>query len=67
MSRVYRNDWSVERPTICKEAAMPLIEGENMRGVRWVVIDEVKSGDWPMGGQSVSAGKVRSPRTGVPA
>src|SRR3954454_17472224 len=27
------------------------IEGENMRGVTWVVIDEVKSGDWGLGGQ----------------
>ena len=27
------------------------IEGENMRGVTWVVIDEVKSGDWGIGGQ----------------
>src|SRR6266545_6512439 len=26
--------------------AMVKIEGENMRGVTWVVIDEVKSGDW---------------------
>ena len=43
------------------------IEGENMRGVTWVVLEEVKSGDWGIGGQSVSAGKVRSLRTGVPA
>jgi 4-oxalocrotonate tautomerase len=46
--------------------AMVDIEGENMRGVTWVVIDEVKSGDWGMGGRSVSAGNVRSLRTGVP-
>jgi 4-oxalocrotonate tautomerase len=47
--------------------AMVDVEGENMRGVTWVVIDEVKSGDWGMGGQSVSAGQVKSLRTGVPA
>ena len=46
--------------------AMVDIEGENMRGVTWVVIDEVKSGDWGMGGQSVSAGHVRTLRSGVP-
>lgn len=29
--------------------AMVTIEGENMRGVTWVVIEEVKSGDWGIG------------------
>jgi 4-oxalocrotonate tautomerase len=47
--------------------AMVEIEGENMRGVTWVVIDEVKSGDWGMGGQSVTAEHVRSIKNGVPA
>ena len=32
--------------------AMVEIEGENMRGVTWVVIDEVKSGDWGIGGNA---------------
>jgi 4-oxalocrotonate tautomerase len=47
--------------------AMVSIEGENMRQVTWVVIDEVKSGDWGIGGQplttsdvkALAAGKVR--------
>ena len=26
--------------------AMVSIEGENMRGVTWVIVEEVKSGDW---------------------
>jgi len=29
---------------------MVSIEGENMRQVTWVVIEEVKSGDWGVGG-----------------
>ena len=29
---------------------MVSIEGENMRKVTWVVIDEVKSGNWGIGG-----------------
>jgi 4-oxalocrotonate tautomerase len=29
---------------------MVSIEGENMRQVTWVVIEEVKSGDWGIGG-----------------
>jgi 4-oxalocrotonate tautomerase len=34
--------------------AMVSIEGENMRGVTWVKISEVASGDWGVGGQSVT-------------
>ncbi len=33
---------------------MVSIEGENMRGVTWVIIDEVKSGDWGIGGQALN-------------
>jgi 4-oxalocrotonate tautomerase len=43
------------------------IEGENMRGVTWVVIDEVKSGDWGLGGQALTTEHVRSIKHGVPA
>jgi 4-oxalocrotonate tautomerase len=43
------------------------IEGENMRGVTWVVIDEVKSGDWGLGGQPLTTEAVRSLKHGVPA
>jgi 4-oxalocrotonate tautomerase len=31
--------------------AVVAVEGEKMRGVTWVVIDEVNSGDWAIGGQ----------------
>jgi len=34
--------------------AMVSIEGEAMRGVTWTVIEEVKSGDWAIGGQPLS-------------
>ena len=30
---------------------MVSIEGENMRPVTWVVVEEVKSGDWGIGGK----------------
>jgi 4-oxalocrotonate tautomerase len=43
------------------------IEGENMRGVTWVVIDEVKSGDWGIGGQSLTTEAVHALAAGVPA
>lgn len=34
--------------------AMVAVEGERMRGVTWVVLDEVKSGDWGIGGQGLT-------------
>ncbi|HXF77315.1 MAG TPA: 4-oxalocrotonate tautomerase family protein [Usitatibacter sp.] len=38
--------------------AMVSIEGEAMRGVTWTVIEEVKSGDWAIGGQPLSTSDV---------
>jgi 4-oxalocrotonate tautomerase len=32
---------------------MVSIEGEAMRPVTWVVVEEVKSGDWAIGGQTL--------------
>ena len=43
------------------------IEGENMRGVTWVVLEEVKSGDWGIGGQGLTTEAVRELRAGAPA
>ena len=34
--------------------AMVSVEGEAMRGVTWVKISEVASGDWGIGGQSLT-------------
>jgi len=34
--------------------AMVAIEGENMRGVTWVKIHEVASGEWAIGGQPLT-------------
>lgn len=30
------------------------IEGENVRSVTWVVVEEVKSGDWGIGGKGLT-------------
>ena len=35
--------------------AMVTVEGENMRGVTWVKISEVASGEWGIGGQPLVA------------
>jgi 4-oxalocrotonate tautomerase len=53
----------VERPT----DAMVSIEGENMRSVTWVVVEEVASGDWAIGGKPLSTEDVKALAAGVPA
>jgi len=40
--------------------AMVSIEGEAMRGVTWTVIEEVKSGDWAIGGQPLTTADVKA-------
>ena len=40
--------------------AMVSIEGEAMRGVTWVVIEEVKGGSWGIGGKALTADDVRA-------
>jgi 4-oxalocrotonate tautomerase len=38
---------------------MVSIEGENMRGVTWVKISEVTSGEWGIGGKPLTTEAVR--------
>jgi 4-oxalocrotonate tautomerase len=38
---------------------MVSIEGENMRPVTWVVVEEVKSGDWGIAGQLLTTEDVK--------
>ena len=40
--------------------AMVSIEGENLRPVTWVVLEEVKSGDWAVGGKSITTNDVQA-------
>ncbi len=40
--------------------AMVEIEGEALRGVTWVRVLEVGSGDWSIGGKQLSADDVRA-------
>jgi 4-oxalocrotonate tautomerase len=39
--------------------AMIDVEGENMRNVTWVRIQEFESGDWAIGGKRLSSSDVR--------
>ncbi len=40
--------------------AMVEIEGENMRRTIWCVIEEVASGEWGIGGKTLTADDVRA-------
>ncbi|MFK2904419.1 4-oxalocrotonate tautomerase family protein [Dyella ginsengisoli] len=40
--------------------AMVEVEGEAMRAVTWTVIEEVRSGDWAIGGKPLSTGDVKA-------
>jgi len=59
---VIKDVFSTEQKTsIIKKLtdAMVSIGGENMRGVTWVKIHEVASGDWAIGGQPLTTQAVR--------
>ncbi|MEQ8293070.1 MAG: tautomerase family protein [Roseovarius sp.] len=43
--------------------AMIRVEGEAMRGVTWVRIQEIASGEWAIGGKSLTAADVRAAST----
>ncbi len=40
------------------------IEGENMRGVTWVRVHDVPSGQWGIGGQALTASDVKALQAG---
>jgi 4-oxalocrotonate tautomerase len=40
--------------------AMVTIEGEPMREVTWVVVEEVKSGSWGIGGRGLTTADVKA-------
>ena len=44
---------------------MVSIEGENLRSVTWVILEEVKSGDWGMGGRPVQTADVKAMAAGA--
>jgi 4-oxalocrotonate tautomerase len=45
--------------------AMVSVEGENIRPVTWVVLEEVLSGDWAIGGNALTTGDVQALAAGV--
>jgi len=58
-----------QKQDIVKELtdAMVRVEGENMRQVTWVVVEEVKSGDWAIGGNSLTTEAVKALASGSAA
>jgi 4-oxalocrotonate tautomerase len=47
--------------------AMVSIEGENMRPVTWVLIEDVKSGEWGIGGNPLTTMDVKNLAAGKKA
>lgn len=47
--------------------AMVAIEGESMRGVTWCRIQEVRSGDWAIGGNPLTTADVQAMARGKAA
>lgn len=45
--------------------AMVAVEGENMRSLTWVIFDEVKSGDWGIGGKPLTTADVKAVQDGT--
>ena len=45
---------------------MVAIEGENMRSATVVIIEEVKSGDWGIGGKALTTADVKELAAGKP-
>ncbi|MDT5389791.1 MAG: 4-oxalocrotonate tautomerase [Mycobacterium sp.] len=46
--------------------AMVEVEGEHMRPVTWVVVEEVASGDWGIGGNPLHTADVKALAAGQP-
>lgn len=40
--------------------AMVAVEGESLRGVTWVRVQEFEQGDWAIGGKALSAADVQA-------
>ena len=40
--------------------ALVSVEGEVMRGVTWVRVQEIASGEWAIGGKTLSTGDVKA-------
>ncbi|NUW34445.1 4-oxalocrotonate tautomerase family protein [Nonomuraea sp. SMC257] len=45
--------------------AMVEVEGENMRSLTMVIVEEVKSGDWGIGGKPMSTEDVKAVAAGM--
>lgn len=46
---------------------MVAIEGESLRSVTWVTIEDVASGEWGIGGNCLTTSDVKSLQAGAPA
>jgi 4-oxalocrotonate tautomerase len=45
--------------------AMVAVEGEGLRGVTWVLVEEIPSGEWGIGGHPITTEDVQALAAGV--
>ena len=62
---VFTPEQSANDPQLTE--TMVEIEGENLRSVTWVIVEEVKSGDWGIGGNGLTTSDVQALRGQAPA
>ncbi len=43
------------------------IEGENMRSITWVTVEEVRSGEWGVAGEALTTSDIKAVQNGVAA
>jgi 4-oxalocrotonate tautomerase len=65
LEEVFSVDEKLELIERCTDAIVA-IKGENIRPVTWVVVEDVKSGDWGIGGQGLRTEDARD-LIGAPA
>jgi 4-oxalocrotonate tautomerase len=63
---VFSDDQKTQIVTSLTEA-MVAVEGENMRPVTWVVVEDVRSGSWGIGGQPLTTADVKALAAGESA
>jgi 4-oxalocrotonate tautomerase len=65
--KVFEDEFSAEQSQELIEKVTDLMVsflGENLRGATWVVIDEVKSGQWGVGGKALGLSDIRAMQSG---
>ena len=56
-----------QKQDLISKVTAAMVEGENMRGVTWVRVNEFESGDWAIGGKALKTSDVQALAAGKAA